>query len=539
MRIGGSVYGGSATSKNGPGHGLSLKNDVPEILSASKASAEVAKKKKIVENFESVIAGRVEADGRRDKTGEERDALVKAVTGAIDRIRDDFGQETTTEAMAEILMGTEQTFNAATVATSLGKVLRDREAMVAKIAAGKLTEKDVPEFERMFGKLDKDIDTRAWLKETQEKLAGLVDFFNGAEADDEAGEVAATLAATFGAKPLTAAEALADGSLAGALNGYYGQAIISEEARYSFTDNFEWLPAAEAEKANRALLETRHGLDFRIAAGEIGKDAIADLARFLRDELGDAKGAALIEGLGDGDDVIAAVNSLMKAHATEEASVLAGPLKLAPDGSPLMAGDDPDYWTELNRQREAEYARLTAPNYEVPVFNYDSDYGYGFADGRDFKWGDYQADLASFLGGAFLDRVNEVVRTDSEVRARFMKVAAKNFGGMENAVPDNYGFIGFPTSVNMGQISASKLMGVADTTAPERALRRLRNLTYLDENAFVLKTPAIVNGTDVKEKEFPGFSELLNAERINVYEGAVARYEAEKSPKGLLLEETV
>ncbi|MDR1109314.1 MAG: hypothetical protein LBP92_01115 [Deltaproteobacteria bacterium] len=539
MRIGGTVHGGGIASWNRAGHGLSIRNDTQELLKASKAGGGEAERKKIVQNFESAIAGRVDSDGRSDKTREERAALVAAVTGAVDRIRDDFGQETATEAMAEILKGTEHVFNAATVAMSLGKVLKDRAQMVAKISVGKLTVEEVPEFERMFGVLDKDTDMFAWLRETQGKLAGMVDFLNGA-GDTEAVEDA--LATILGTPVLTAAASLADGSLAGVLNGYYGQAIIADEDRYQFTVNFEWHKSLDADRVNQAHLESLYGLDFRLSAGEIGGEALSDLARFLREELDDADGAALIEGLGADADVIAAVNSLLKAHDPGPSNTLAGPLKRGPDGAPLMANDDPDYWNEMNRLREAEYARLTDPGYEVPQFDYDSDYGYGFIGGNDFKWNDYQADLACFLGGAFLDRVNEVVKDDPEVRERFLKLASRNFGMMESVVPGDYGFIAFPTISNMGQVSAARVMGTVGSTAQERALERLRAMTYPEDFGYVVNVPkggGIDNRTNVEEIELPGFSELSAAERVSVYEQAVARYEAEKALKGLLLEETV
>jgi hypothetical protein len=161
-------------------------------------------------------------------------------------------------------------------------------------------------------------------------------------------------------------------------------------------------------------------------------------------------------------------------------------------------------------------------------------------DGRDFKTGDYQGDLANFLRGSFLDEVNAVIRDDEKVRERFLDVASGNFAGNRDAVPDSYGLVDIPTFYTMGRVtvSISQVMGEAVTTAAERSLETLKRFTFPEQFAFLLEHSPIENRTSVKEVELPDYLKLASTEKVNIYEEAVARYRNEKELKGLLLEKT-
>ncbi|MDR1312893.1 MAG: hypothetical protein LBQ12_04155 [Deltaproteobacteria bacterium] len=539
LRMGGQVFGsgGVASAKDRISHGLQIRNFSPETLKTPK-DEEATAKKKIAENFESVLAGRLaEADRDGERSAEEREALVDSVMGAIERIRTDFGQEMATETMVEVLKGTEQRMDAATVAAALGKVLRERETLATRILTGKISESDGELVKKHFGDVGEDEELLERVKEDAGKLKEIVEFLNKRDEVSAAAGATSTVNSGSVVNPGAFGGKITHSSVSSALNSYYGEVLMNEEDRHAFTDDFEWARASDVKAKNGEYRSAMYGFDFTMSVSELGRENLDDLVRFLRDEMGDADSAALIENLADADDIFAAVNAVYVANDPGLRNVLAGPLKLNADGSPMLIPDDESFWEEQNRLREADYARLTDPGYEAPEFNYDSDYGYGFMDGTDWKTGDYQWDLARFLTGAILDKVNGVIRDNEKVRERFLEVASKNFGGRADAVPDDYGLVGFPSYSNMGQVSVSYLMGTADTTAAERALQTLKSFSFPDSEGL-LKGFRIENRTSVKTVELPGYSELWEAERKNVYEEAISRYEKEKERKGLLLEET-
>ncbi|MDR1041500.1 MAG: hypothetical protein LBR80_15340 [Deltaproteobacteria bacterium] len=546
MRIGGSVYGSTAgaSAADRLGSGLKIANDVKKTLEAGR-DEEAVQKKKIAENFETEIARRIaEEDARseREVSDEGRGALVGSIMGVVERIGLDFGQEMATETMVEVLKGTGQGMNAQTIAVSVGKILRERETLATRILTGKSCEADAGLIRKHFGDVGEDEDFLERVREDSEKLKAVVEFLN--LQDDISGVQASsgTVNADATVNPAASGGEVSYSSLSSALNCHFGEAIIKDEDLHRFSDAFEWCRADEVDARNGEYRNAMYGFDFAITVSELGREPLEDLSRFLREELGDEDGAALIANLADSDDVFAAINSLFVANYPGPQNRLAGEIKLNPDGSPLSVSDDESHWIENNRLMEANYARLTDPNYETPQFNYDSDYGYGFLDGRDFKFGDYSWDLGNYLRGSFLDRVNEVIRDDDAVRERFLALAARNFNGQIDSVPDDYGLVGIPSQFNMGQVSTTYLMGVADTTAAERALSELKRFTYPEQHDIFATLPEefrIVNRTSVKTVELPGYSELATAERIRIYEEAVARYQQVKDQKGLLLEETV
>ncbi|MDR1040143.1 MAG: hypothetical protein LBR80_08275 [Deltaproteobacteria bacterium] len=445
--------------------------------------------------------------------------------------------------MAEIIKGTEQRLDATTIAMSVGKVMAERDRFLARFAHGKHTQDDETELKRMIGNQGEGDgegeELSALIREAREKLAGMAEFPNGNDKGMEGEEAAlAAVAAAFWTPGLIVASDLADGSLTGTLNAYYGPEVMREEERYSFTVAFEWIRAPEVEERNRERFNEVNGYDFGITVAELGRETVNDLARFLREELGDPEGAAFIEGMDDSDDVFAAINYLMDSHVETKPLGGGGPPKLDEDGFPLLINDDEEYWTEYYANMEADYARLTDPDYVMPTFNFDSDYGYGYSDGYEFKWGDYRTDLIFYLQGAILDKANEVIRENEEVRARFLQVASGNFGSDAGAVPENYGLMAIPAGSHE---SLAESMGTADTDAAGRALERLKAWTFPEEH-FYLDGPSkdpVRNDTGVAEPDVPGSAELWAAEKKAIYEEATARYQAGKNQKGLLREETV
>ncbi|MDR1082190.1 MAG: hypothetical protein LBQ79_14870 [Deltaproteobacteria bacterium] len=547
MRIGESVFGsgGSAGSMDRVGHGLRIANDTPKILETAR-DEEAVQKKKVAENFKTEIARRIaEDDGDNGRTAEEREALVDSVMGVIERIETDFGKEMATETMVEVLKGTADRVNASTLAVSVGKVLREREGLATRIMTGKTSEADTALFRKHFGDLGDDEDVLEMVKKDSEKLKAMVEFLNRRDVNPAvaAGSSGATVNSGAVVHPGSTGEKISHSSFSEALNSYYGEILVKEEDRHAFTDRFEWANVSDVKDMNGEYRSSMYGFDFTMSVSELGREKLDGLVKFLSDEMGDAESAALIANLADTDDIFAAINAVFVAHDPGVNNILAGELQLNPDGSPMLISDDEEHWRELNRVREAEYARLTDPDYETPQFNYDSEYGYGFMDGRDWKIGDVQWDLSNFLSATLLDDVNAVIRDNEAVRERFLEVASKSFQGNADDVPDSFGLIGFPTKYNMGQVSVSYVMGTADTTAAERALQKLKIYMHQgdedDSQLFKIIIPPIENRTSVKTVDFPGYSELAAQERNNIYEEAISRYAMEKEQKGILLEDTV
>jgi hypothetical protein len=85
MRIGTAVHasGNASASPLRTGGALAV-NDTLEARNERKVAESAAQKRKIVQNFETVMAARIAADGKRDKTAEERDALAGAISNVIE-----------------------------------------------------------------------------------------------------------------------------------------------------------------------------------------------------------------------------------------------------------------------------------------------------------------------------------------------------------------------------------------------------------------------------------------------------------------------
>jgi hypothetical protein len=501
------------SSKDRISHGLSIKNDSLKIPEATK-NQENLQKKKITTNFETALTKRLVDDREHQKSQEEVKYLVESVMCVIGQITSDFGQETATEAMAKILTSTEQRINANTIATAVGTVFKAREFLVNKILSRKTNEADIPEITKTYGS---DLEPEEFMRKVEkdaENLEKMVEFLNKAnETTDIVGQQIS--------------------SLSSALNTYYGDVIISDEDFYCFSNKFDWLKADGVKVKNSAYLSQDYGFDFAISVSEFGRENLTELINFLRTDLKDDNSANFIQNLTDNNDIFAAINYIFNKHFDNE-PVKAAKGVMESFKEKFLTEKDENYWNEYNAKREAAYERLTDPDYELPQFDYNSKYGFGYI-GEEYNATDYNFNytLDNFLRTRLLDRVNDVIRDNSAVRERFLKVAVKNFSSREESVPDNYGLFTFPSTYNMGTVSTSYIMKVMDTTAEERALNELyaisfTNILKLDNSKYKDKITAV-----------PDLEELVDANKIAIYNEATARYENEKKEKGLLLKETI
>jgi hypothetical protein len=351
----------------------------------------------------------------------------------------------------------------------VGSVLKTREQLVSKILNFKAKEADIPEITRNYGENLEPEEFRNKVKKDAESLAKMVEFLNkSAEVTDIA------------AKSIS--------SLSSSLNKYYGEVILKEEDLYSFSNKFDWLKLDDVDAKNREYLHQDFEFDFAISVSEFGRENLNTLINFLRTELKDDKAADFIQNLSNSDDIFAAINYLLKSHQPEQQTLNVSEFRRNADGSLLSTQDDEKFWTEYNAKREATYKELTDPDYAAPQFDYNSRYGYGFIGSEAWKTGDFNLDLGNFLRAQFLDKVNEVIRDNSAVQARFQDLASENFFSRQESIPDDYGLAAIPTFMNTHTNSVKDVMGSVTANSAERALNILKNFTYpeLDDNIFQL-----------------------------------------------------
>jgi hypothetical protein len=537
MRIGNAVYdyySGSSIQKK-RGYGLSIKNDSLKNVQTTE-DEEILQKKKIVQNFEAVITDRLKNDVKNQKNEEEIIELVDSICRVIEKIEYDFGEVMATEAMAKLLTDTEQRINDTTIAGALGSILKAKQLIIKKIIKGTATEKDVELFTKEHHAIKKDEETYNpddWKKDYA-KINSMVDFLNGEDTE------------------ITEISGENEISLSTVLNDYYGEVIIKDEDYYKFSLKFDWLRTEDVTTKNREYFNEEYGFDFTMSVDEFGRENLDELIDFLKNDLNDKEAANFIENLHGSHDIFAAFNYLLETHY------------LAPNFAPINNTsnniDEQDTEILANLSDYQRYIQekfcisdedmVEAAKYELPAeppqYDYNSKYMWlninaDFVDEDSITEENFNSNLNYFLNSQFLDKVNAVIQENSSVRERFLKIAAKNFGGNEQLVPENYGLTAIPTNLNMASFSTSHIMGVMDTNAAERSLA---NLKILAEGTHTVELPWLIPDE---------FKEVISQARIvtknyytKMYNEAIERYQNEQGllysdlkNKGLLLNETI
>jgi hypothetical protein len=108
-----------------------------------------------------------------------------------------------------------------------------------------------------------------------------------------------------------------------------------------------------------------------------------------------------------------------------------------------------------------------------------------------------------YLQGSILDRANEVIRDDPGVRERFLGIASGNFGSDRDSVPGYHGLKAIPTGPHE---TLAEIVGVADTDAAGRVLKRLEAWTFPESHFFVMDQAkdTMRNDTAVEAPVLPG-----------------------------------
>jgi hypothetical protein len=529
MRIGHNLIGTNKGSslKIGNDHGLTIQNDTAKMLNATK-NEEFIEKKKITKNFETNLTDRLRTESERlkngkkqEKTEEEITALVDSVMGVIDQIRYHFGEGMATETMANVLKNTDIRVDGNSIALSIGDTLKAKSTIVAKLLAGKATQKEVYDYKIANNIQEDDPDFMKYVKRDSENLEKMVEFLNKEDG-------------------VTNIQDKEVSSLSSAINTYFGEVIIKDEDRYMFTERFDWLRTEDAKAKNREYFNEKFGFDFKMTVEELGRENLGELVDFLRNDLQDEESAAFIETLKDSDDIFAAINYLYTTHYVEPTLQFSENFKnsdsykryneVTDDAErakildTYMSENSVDWDAEIEKNAREFHDMITDPNFEYPKFDYNS----GFFTSSLSDSGDFNTALSGFVSKNILDKVNEVIRDDKTVRERFVKVAAQNFGMNESAVPENYGLTQIPSMYNMASFSTANVMGVMDTTFQERALNSLKQFTPgAPTQGYNIKTREIIDTMPTTETS-------LYYKKI--YDEAYARYQEEK---GLLFDETL
>jgi hypothetical protein len=228
----------------------------------------------ISQNFAKTLMGRLEkeqlkADSGNRKSLEETQAFMDSLTGALDEIKDKFGQETANHIMAEILTNTERGMSGDRIAHSFIGALK-----VIAITAAETLRSDTA--------TDSEVEDALNTK----KLADLLNFLNNGTAESDDSDLQ---------------------GLSGALNSYFGNPAfpLAEEEQKIFDTDFSWKTVKEISEKNAPAA---FAFDLSLSVKELGQLHVDKLVKFLRDELGLEEAASYIENLGADDDIFTAVN---------------------------------------------------------------------------------------------------------------------------------------------------------------------------------------------------------------------------------------
>ncbi|MDR2613692.1 MAG: hypothetical protein LBG06_13090 [Deltaproteobacteria bacterium] len=273
----GSLYGGSFVSRaQNRLQNSVLKIDVPraEVQTGAGQAADEGRKGQLARNFAaSLLANLVAADRVAEEKnrhgGEENEGLVRAVADFADEARELFGDAEANRFMANVLLSTDgavtETRIAAAAIEFLGKIKGQALGTLAGAgASGESQEKAL---------------------ELLRKVGEAVTFLNDGPRGD------------------------GEGSVAAALNGYFGKERVSDEDRKQFTQELQWLSAAEQAGAEAAT-------ELVISRAELGDPALDAAVAYLTEELAAAEAAKILQDLKDEEDVLEAVDRVREKLAS-------------------------------------------------------------------------------------------------------------------------------------------------------------------------------------------------------------------------------
>ncbi|UQZ91384.1 hypothetical protein C4J81_18980 (plasmid) [Deltaproteobacteria bacterium Smac51] len=400
LKIGGVAAGEAQGAADAQGTGLSVKKTeaaASKSVTQSQQASEAANKN-VAQNFESTLMRRLtkarneaEAD---EKTPEELEAMMGSIMDTVKEVKKEFGNETANQLMAEILTGTEKGVSGDRIAGAVSTVLKGIKNSNNAV----------------INKSDVTADELAKAEELNKKLESFVGFLNKGDADEEGG------------------------SLNSALNSYFGFSKMAEDDQKNFGDDFAWLSANQI-RANEQ--STGQSQQCGITVEEFGRENLAELVDFLRNDLGDEKAAQYIETLGDEDDIFDAVDQLCQTF----------------------------------REDSQEVGGVNAETGEI-VLNH--------LEGQGIE---KMQKLGQFLNHNMVDKVNEVIRTNDDVRQRFLTeagVAPEDAG----SVPEGFGITAWPGEfggrvdpAGFSPVSTNRRFGMDDMTGSTGMSRSIESMS--------------------------------------------------------------
>ena len=220
--------------------------------------------------MDRLVKEQLKADSGNKKSLEETQAFMDSLTGALDEIKDKFGQGTANHIMAEILTNTERGLSGDRIAHSFTGALK-----VIAITTTQTLNSDTA--------TDSELEDA---KNTEKKLADLLNFLNNGTAENDDSDLQ---------------------GLSGALNSYFGNPAfpLAEEEQKIFDTDFLWKTVKAISEKNASAADI-FGLSLSVK--ELGQSHVDKLVNFLRNDLGHEEAASYIESLGADDDIFMAVN---------------------------------------------------------------------------------------------------------------------------------------------------------------------------------------------------------------------------------------